>query len=65
MHTYDRRSVLTGLGAVGAGLWLPPSADALALADDKVKIVRYFSNAGDSQGRRGQPMVNLRISART
>ena len=58
MNTCDRRSVLTGLGAVGASLWLPPSADALGLADDKVKIVRYFSNAGDSQGRRGQPMVN-------
>jgi L-alanine-DL-glutamate epimerase-like enolase superfamily enzyme len=58
MNTCDRRSVLTGLGAVGASLWLPPSADALGLGEDKIKIVRYFSNAGDSQGRRGQPMVN-------
>ena len=55
---YDRRSVLAGLGSVGASLWLPPSADALGLADDKIKIVRYFSNAGDAQGRQGQPMVN-------
>ena len=37
---------------------MPPSADALGLADDKIKVVRYFSNSGDSQGRRGQPMVN-------
>jgi galactonate dehydratase len=55
---WDRRSVLTGLGAVGASLWLPPSADALGLSDDKIKRIRYFSNAGDSAGRRGQPMVN-------
>ena len=58
MKKLDRRSVLTGLGAAGASVWLPPYADALGLADDKIKIVRYFSNAGDSQGRRGQPMVN-------
>ena len=57
-NLWDRRSVLTGLGAVGASWWVPPSADALGLADDKIKLVRYFSNAGDSQGRRGQPMVN-------
>ena len=31
----------------------------LGLADDKVKIVRYFSNAGDSQGRRGQPITAI------
>ena len=54
----DRRSVLTGLGASGATLWLPPSADALGLTDDKIKVVRYFSNSGDAQGQRGQPMVN-------
>jgi hypothetical protein len=58
MNNWDRRSVLTGLGSLGASVWLAPSADALGLADDKVKIVRYFSNAGDSTGRRGQPMVN-------
>jgi L-alanine-DL-glutamate epimerase-like enolase superfamily enzyme len=54
----DRRSVLTGLGALGATLWLPPSIDALGLTEDKIKVVRYFSNAGDSRGQRGQPMVN-------
>jgi L-alanine-DL-glutamate epimerase-like enolase superfamily enzyme len=54
----DRRSVLTSLGALGATLWLPPSADALGLTEDKIKVVRYFSNAGDSRGQRGQPMVN-------
>jgi len=58
MKHWDRRSVLTALGSAGASLWLPPSADALGLADDKIKRVRYFSNSGDSQGRRGQPMVN-------
>jgi galactonate dehydratase len=54
----DRRSVLTGIGAVAASLWLPGSADALGLKDDKIKRIRYFGNAGDSAGRRGQPMVN-------
>jgi len=58
MKNWDRRSVLTALGSVGASLWLPPSADALGLADDKIKRVRYFSNSGDAQGRLGQPMVN-------
>lgn len=58
MKTCNRRHVLQGLGAASAALWLPPSADALGLPDDKIKIIRYFSNAGDSQGRPGQPMVN-------
>ena len=50
MSLCDRRSVLTGLGAVGANLWLAPCADALGLADDKIKVIRYFSNAGDTAG---------------
>ena len=54
----NRRSVLSSLGAVGASLWMPPSADALGLGDDKIKVIRYFSTPGDSQGRAGQPMVN-------
>jgi galactonate dehydratase len=54
----SRRTFLTGLGAVGASLWFPPSADALALREDKIKRIRYFGNSGDSAGRRGQPMVN-------
>jgi len=54
----DRRSFLKGVGALGAGLWIAPSADAFALPEDKIKIVRYFSNPGDAQGRQGQPMVN-------
>ena len=54
----DRRSFLKGVGALGAGLWIAPSADAFALTEDKIKIVRYFSNPGDAQGRQGQPMVN-------
>jgi len=58
MDELDRRTVLTGLGALTASLWAPRSADALGLADDRIKIVRYFSNSGDAQGRRGQPMVN-------
>jgi L-alanine-DL-glutamate epimerase-like enolase superfamily enzyme len=58
MSLWNRRSVLTGLDAVGANLWLPPSADALGLGDDKIKVIRYFSDSGDSVGPRGQPMVN-------
>jgi galactonate dehydratase len=58
MSQWDRRSVLTGIGAVGASLWIPPSAQALGLPEDRIRTVRYFSNAGDSRGRRGQPMVN-------
>jgi len=58
MNRWQRRDVLKGLGAVGAALWAAPSAEALGLGEDKIKVVRYFSNAGDSQGRRGQPMVN-------
>ena len=54
----DRRSFLKGVGALGAGLWMAPAADAFALPEDKIKIVRYFSNPGDAQGRQGQPMVN-------
>ncbi|HEX5049347.1 MAG TPA: mandelate racemase/muconate lactonizing enzyme family protein [Gammaproteobacteria bacterium] len=55
---WNRRSVLSSLGAIGASLWLPPSADALGLGDDKIKVIRYFGNSGDSEGRPGQPMVN-------
>jgi len=55
---WDRRSLLKGVAALGAGLWVGPSADAFALPEDKIKIVRYFSNSGDAQGRQGQPMVN-------
>lgn len=55
---FNRRSVLSSLGAVGTSLWIPPSADALALGDDKIKLIRYFSTPSDTQGRTGQPMVN-------
>ena len=54
----NRRGFLAGLGALGASLWVAPSADALALVEDKIKRVRYFRNSGDSTGNRGQPMVN-------
>jgi len=54
----DRRSFLKSVGALGAGMWIAPSADAFALPEDKIKSVRYFSNPGDAQGRQGQPMVN-------
>jgi L-alanine-DL-glutamate epimerase-like enolase superfamily enzyme len=55
---WDRRSILTGLGALGAGAWVSPLAEALALSEDRIRVVRYYSNAGDASGRRGQPMVN-------
>src|SRR3954465_10566554 len=55
---FDRRAFLTGLGALGAGLATAPSAEAFRLPEDKIKVVRYFSNSGDANGGRGQPMVN-------
>ena len=59
MKTWNRRGVLNGLGAIGAGaLWMPSTADALGLPTDKIKAVHYYRNAGDSAGRGGQPMVN-------
>jgi L-alanine-DL-glutamate epimerase-like enolase superfamily enzyme len=59
MKAWNRRQVLQGTGFAGAAaLWMPPSAEALGLPEDKVKVIRYFSNSGDSQGRPGQPMVN-------
>lgn len=58
MTTWNRRQILQGISAASAALWLPPSADALGLPDDKVKVIRYFSHGGDAQGRPGQPMVN-------
>ena len=57
-NLWDRRGILTGLGALGAAMWMVPSADALGLVDDKIKRIRYFRNSGDSTGNRGQPMVN-------
>lgn len=54
----DRRSFLKGLGAATASLFVAPGAGAWSLKEDKVKVVRYFSNPGDATGRQGQPMVN-------
>ena len=58
MRLWDRRAALAGLGGTGAALWLPPSADALGLPEDKIKRITYYGNAVDSGGRGGQPMVN-------
>jgi len=59
MGKFDRRAMMKGMGMVAAGLWLPPSAGALAaLPQDKIKKIHYYSNSGDSSGRTGQPMVN-------
>src|SRR5438552_14597530 len=59
MTMWNRRHALAGLsGAAAAALWLPPSADALGLAGDKIKRIRYYTQPGDSLGRQGQPMVN-------
>jgi L-alanine-DL-glutamate epimerase-like enolase superfamily enzyme len=59
MKTFNRRQLLQGIGAASAAtLWMPPSADALGLPEDKIKTIRYFDNHGDSAGRPGQPMVN-------
>lgn len=54
---WDRRHVLTGIGATGASVCIAPSLQA-ALPEDRVKAVHYYMDAGDAQGRRGQPMVN-------
>jgi L-alanine-DL-glutamate epimerase-like enolase superfamily enzyme len=54
---WDRRRVLTGIGATGASVCVAPSLQA-ALPEDRVKAVHYYMDAGDAQGRRGQPMVN-------
>jgi hypothetical protein len=47
---WDRRSVLTGLGAAGLGVCISPALEA-ALPEDRVKAVHYYSNSGDAQGR--------------
>jgi len=53
-----RRSFLKALATTGAGLLAAPAADAFALKEDKIKVVRYYTNPGDATGRQGQPMVN-------
>src|SRR5579864_4037782 len=59
MTLRNRRHTLRHLaGAASAVLWLGPSADALGLGADKIKVIRYYTNPGDAQGRQGQPMVN-------
>lgn len=58
MQKWNRRTVMAGLGAAGTTLWLPPSANALGLPQDKIKAVHYYTTPGDTQGRQGQPMVN-------
>ena len=51
--------MMKGMGAAAtAGLWLPSSADAMGLPEDRIKAIHYFRTPGDAQGRRGQPMVN-------
>lgn len=59
MTSWNRRTLLKGLGAVAtSAFWLPPTADALGLPADKIKAVHYYRNSGDSTGRMGQPMIN-------
>jgi len=56
---WNRRRALAGLSATAtAALFRAPSADALGLAADKIKRIRYYAPPGDSLGRQGQPMVN-------
>lgn len=54
MNGFDRRTLLKGMGVTAAaGLWLPPSAEALGLpANDKIKAIHYYEGPG------AQPMVN-------
>src|SRR5476649_691423 len=59
MTLWNRRRTLAQLAcAGGVALWPPTSADALGLAADKIKVIHYYANPGDAQGRQGQPMVN-------
>jgi len=59
MTDWNRRRALAGLSATAtAALFRAPSADALGLAADKIKRIRYYAPPGDSLGRQGQPMVN-------
>jgi L-alanine-DL-glutamate epimerase-like enolase superfamily enzyme len=62
-HSTSRRNFLqrlatTGAGIASAGILATRSAPAFALPEDKIKSIRYYSNPGDTTGRRGQPMVN-------
>lgn len=37
---------------------VPQFVSGFSLPEDKIKVIRYFSNPGDANGRQGQPMVN-------
>lgn len=54
----SRRDLIKALAGTGAATVCAPSLPAFALPEDKIKVIRYFSNPGDTTGRRGQPMVN-------
>src|SRR5436305_873615 len=59
MRGWNRRHMMSTLAGAGVGtFWLPPTADALGLPQDKIKSVHYYTTPGDAQGRQGQPMVN-------
>ena len=47
MSKWNRRTLLTGLGAAtAASLWKPPTADALGLPTDKIKAIHYYAEIG-------------------
>src|SRR5690349_18065403 len=54
----SRRSLLKVLAGTAAATVCAPSLPAFSLPEDKIKVIRYFSNPGDTNGRQGQPMVN-------
>jgi L-alanine-DL-glutamate epimerase-like enolase superfamily enzyme len=59
----NRRTMLTGLGAAGAALWVPPSAFALGLPNDTIKTIRYYrppetGGADPALAARHQPLIN-------
>src|ERR1700744_330489 len=58
MSLWTRRRTLAHLGGAAGAALIAPSADALGLAADKIKVIRYYTNPGDAEGRQGQPMVN-------
>ena len=64
MKKFDRRSVLTGLGAVGASLWLPPvrrrARSCRRQDQDRAVLQQRRRLAGQARAADGQPVDERR-----